>query len=364
MEKKLPIFKRGDYWYCYVRTPDGRRSQRALHLRDDGSPASYRAAVAAYWQEQARATSGQGDRAARERKPLKQALDALRAEQELAGLSEHSLDNTIYRGRVLMKHYSVNYDMQDITVESMVEYATKALETRAPVTVKLELLVLRMAAAAVGCKPPKAPKIRGSKSKRQQPLTREQLQAFYLALQPRQKLLGLSLITLGCRASEVAKIDDASIDWQEQTMWLRGTKTKGSLRQLPIPDELFAHMLELRARGAWCGFPKQSRQAVDQVVRAACMRAFGAARSVNDIRGAWSTLAALEGVPADVRAAWQGNSPEQQHSTYAQPALMPAEMRKAVMPGIPRITHASVSSDAADNPSTARRGSALKTFNK
>jgi integrase len=236
-----------------------------------------------------------------------------------------------------MRHFGVDYDLQLLTSEAMVEYATKAREKRAPVTVILELKVLLQASKAVDLNPPKRPKIRGGAAKRQQPLTREQLQAFYLALHPRQKLLGLALITLGCRASEVAKIDDASIDWAQQTFLMLGTKTKGSKRLLPIPDELFAMMLELRARGEWVGFPKQTSRAVDQIVRKACLRAFGETRSVNDIRGAWSTHAALEGVPVDVRAAFQGNSPEMQHRTYSQPALMPDAMRKAVARGVPRI---------------------------
>lgn len=354
-DKKLPIFLRGVYWYCYVRTPAGKRLQRALHLRDDGSPASYRAAVAAYWQEQARATSGADDRPAREAKPLHKALVALRAAQELAGLSPHSLDNTLYCGRNLMLHFGLDFDLHELTKEAMVEYATKALASREPTTVILELTVLRQASQEVGLIPPKRPKIKGG-AKRQRPLTREQLQQFYLVLHPRQKLLGLSLITLGCRSSEVAKIDDDSIDWERQTMWMMGTKTKGSRRQLPIPDELFALMLEMRARGEWVGFPKQSRNAVDQIVRKACIRAFGEARSVNDIRGAWSTHAALEGVNDDIRAAFQGNSPEMQHRTYSQPTLMPDQLREAVARGVPRVgAGASASASSAANAARGRR---------
>lgn len=336
MDKKLPIFKRGGYWYCYVRTPDGKRHQRALHLRDDGSRESERAAVAAYWQEQARATSGAYDRPARERKPLKQALDALREAQELACLSDDYIEACTYRGRCLMQHFGTTYDLQELGAEAMVAYATQARAVRSPETVRLELFVLRKAAAAVGCTPPPRPKVGGS-AKRQEPLTREQLRSMYLCVPPQHKLLILTFICLGCRASEVRKIDNDSIDWQEQTLWMLGTKTRGSRRQLPIPDELFTLMCELRARGEWKGFPKTSRSTIDKVVRTACNRAFGEARSTNDIRGTWSTLAALEGVDVELRAAFQGNSPAMQHRTYAQPGLMPDEMRKAVMRGVPRI---------------------------
>lgn len=338
-EKKLPIFCRGDYWYCYVRTPDGKRHQRALHIRNDGSAASERAAIAAYWQEQARATAGTDDRA-RAAKPLSKALAALTAEQELAGLTDHSHDVVFYRGRWLVKHFGPTYDLTQLSTESMVEYATEACKTREPSTVRMELDVLVRCAKAVGLTPPKRPRIKGT-AKRQRPLTREQLRLFFLALHPRQRLLGLTLVTLGPRASEPSKIPDDGIDWDRQTLWVNGTKTNGSRRQLPIPDELFAFMNDLRQRGQWNGFPKQSRNAVYAIVRAACLRAFGEPRSVNDIRGTWATLASLDGVPADIRAAFQGNSPEMQARTYAQPALMPDELRKSVERGIPRIRGAS-----------------------
>ena len=346
MDKTLPIFSRGGYFRCHVYDNERKRHQRALHIRDDGTQAAYRAAVAAYWAEQARATSGAYSRPARQRKPLIEALDALREAQELAGLSDHYLETTLYRGRWLMKHFGKQYDMHELTAESMVTYAIEARKVRAAATVRLELHVLRQAAKAVGCAPPSRPKI-GGKSKRQQPLTREQLQAFYLAVPKKHKLLAMALITLGCRRSEVAKIGD--INWDEQTMWMLGTKTEGSRRQLPIPDELFAMMCELRERGEWRGFPQCSRSTVDRVVRFSCERAFGEQRSVNDIRGTWSTLAGMDGVPAEVRAAFQGNSPEMQHSTYSQPATLPDELRKAVMRGVPRISSASAATSSADD---------------
>lgn len=362
MEKNLPIFSRDGYFRCHVYDNERKRHQRALHIRDDGTQAAYRAAVAAYWAEQARATSGAYSRPDRQRKPLVKALDALREAQELAGLSEHYLDTTIYRGRWLMAHFGTNYDLHDLTAEAMVKYATEARKVRAAATVRLELHVLRQAAAAVGCTPPKRPKV-GGQSKRQQPLTREQLQAFYLAVPKKHKLLALALITLGCRRSEVAKIDN-EIDWDAQTMWMLGTKTKGSRRQLPIPDELFALMKEMRARGEWRGFPKCSRSTVDRVVRYSCKRAFGEERSVNDIRGTWSTLAGLDGVPAEVRAAFQGNSPEMQHLTYSQPALLPGEMRKAVMRGVPRINSTSAETSSADDLAEVVPIGAAKTLEK
>jgi integrase len=339
-DTKLPIFtrqtKRGRYWYCHVRTADGRRLQRALHIRDDGSEASRRAAVAAYWQEQARATAGKYDRGvgASTARPLGEALAALLAQQELAGVVDGTQKNTTQRGKHLLDHFGARFDLTHLTTQAMVSYASKALEHRAPTTVREEITTLTSAARAVGLIPQKRPRMK-ARAKPQRPLTREQVRLFFLALKPKQKLLGLTLITLGLRTGEVKRIGD--VDWSAGTLWIHGTKTVGSRRQLPIPQELFAHMLELRAAGKWQGFPKVTDNAIDKAVRAACLRAFGEPRSVNDIRGTWSTLAALEGVPPDIRAAWQGNSVRQQEQTYAQPALMPEEMRRAAERGVPRV---------------------------
>ena len=334
----LPIYARKGYWVCYVRTPAGERRERALHIRVDGSPPSAaceRAAVAAYWAEQSRATAGEVA-PRRTRKGLGDALDALRAEQELAGLTEHSTRNTVDRGAWLLDHFGDAFDLTTLTTEAMVTYATEALKARAAITVRMELEVLAQAMRAVGLTPPRKPKLRAT-PKPQEPLTLEQCKAFLLALHPRQKLLGLVLLSLGCRASEVAKLQDDTIDWEARTVWLYGTKTKRSRRQLPIPDELFAVMQELKQAGKWKGFPKQSRQAIDQVVRAACKQAGIGPRSVNDLRGTWATLAALKGIGADVRGAFQGNSADTQVRYYTQPSLMVEELREAVR-AAPRIT--------------------------
>jgi integrase len=249
-------------------------------------------------------------------------------------VTDGALDNTVNRGKRLMQHFEVDYDLCELSTEAMVGYAVKARETRAPTTVRGELDILLAAARAVGLLPPKRPKVKGG-AKPQEPLTPEQVRLFFVALPYDQRLLGLALITLGPRASEIAKIDD--VDWEARTLWVYGTKTVGSRRQLPIPDELFAHMLELRRWGHWKGFPTITRQAIDKTVRKACVRAGIGPRSVNDLRGTWATLAALEGVSPDVRAAWQGNSPQMQAKTYAQPGRMPEEMRRAAERGVPRV---------------------------
>lgn len=336
MDKKLPIFTRGAYWYCYVRTAAGERKQRALHIRNDGSRESERAAVAAYWQEQARATAGALDKPERARVTLGEALRALAAEQALAGLTDDR-HRTVYRvSKHLLEHFGAAFDLLSITgTAGYVEYATNARVKRQAITVRQELGILTMAMRAVGINPPKLPKLGGLKAKAQQPLTPDELRRFFLAVKPKYKLMVLTMVSLGLRTSEYRKITE--VDWAKQMVLVEGTKTERSKRSVPVPDELWELMEAMRARGEWHGFPRVSDRMIDVVVRTGCVRAGIGPRSVNDLRGTYSTALALAGVSAAERAALQGNSELMQVATYSQPHLRPEELRGSVAK-LPRIT--------------------------
>jgi hypothetical protein len=336
MDKKLPIFTRGAYWYCYVRTAAGKRLQRALHIRNDGSRESERAAVAAYWQEQARATAGSLDQPVRPRITLGEALRSLAEQQALAELSDDR-HRTVYRAsKHLLAHYGADFDVLTLTsTAGYVEYATKARAWREAITVRQELGVFAQAIRAVGLNPPKLPKLGGLKAKPQEPLTTDELRRFMLALKPKYKLLGLTLVSLGIRTSEYRKITE--VDWNTRMVWVHGTKTRRSKRWVPVPDELWEVMESMRARGEWNGFPPVSDKMIDVTVRNACVRAGIGPRSVNDLRGTYSTALSLQGVSAAVRAALQGNGELMQVATYSQPHLRPEELRGSV-DKLPRIT--------------------------
>lgn len=349
-EKKLPIFRRGDYWYCYVRTAVGKRLQRALHIRDDGSPASERAAVAAYWQEQARATSGALDQPARPVVTLGQALRALTAQQALAELSDYSHRTTYRASTHLLEHFKADFDLTAISATSYVDYATKARALREAITVRQELGVIGQAMRAVGMNPPRLPKMGDADPKPQQPLTPDELRRAFLAVKPRHKLTVLTMVSLGLRTSEYNKITD--VDWRRRMVVVAGTKTKRSHREVPIPDELFELMESMRARGEWKGFGRWNVSTIDRAVRRACVRAGIGPRSVNDLRGTYATALALAGVSAAERAALQGNSELMQVRTYSQPHLRPDDLRPAVdkLPRISRrISSASNGAESADD---------------
>lgn len=136
----LPIHIRGGRYICYVRTNTGERKQRALHIRADGSAASERAAVAAYWQEQSKATAGQDVRRREPTKTLRKALDTVMAAQELDEVGLDALNKTFFLGRNLTQYFGPNFDLETLTTtEQLVAYALEARKRRAAVTVQQEL---------------------------------------------------------------------------------------------------------------------------------------------------------------------------------------------------------------------------------
>jgi integrase len=330
---KLPIFSRrtkgGAYWYCYVRTPDSRRLQRALHIRDDGTRDSERAATSAYWREQARATNGELDREVRVRKTLGKALKALALEQELAGLKEETKHVSLWAAAKLLEHWGPEYDVTTLTAEDLVKYATQARSSRVADSVRIELGTLNRAMRAIDVVCPRRPKLGGQSSKPQQPLTEAEVRRMLMAANPTHKLVLLVLVLLGLRRGEYSRLGE--VDWARQLIYIAGTKTKRSKRWVPVPQELFEHMQSLRAAdGGWPGFPKYSYKSIYAIVTTVAERAGLGHRHPNDLRGTHATLLALRGVSASERAALQGNSEAIQERTYSQPHTAPEALREAV----------------------------------
>jgi integrase len=335
MEQRLPIFSRptktGAYWYCYVRTPDGRRLQRALHIRNDGTPASERAAIAAYWQEQGRATAGRSDRP-KPKTTLAHALDALIREQKNARIGEHTTRDTLRGAAWILKHFGSDTDVLSVDRQALSEYTSAALTLRAAVSVDREISVLCRALEAVGVDPPRRPKLK-REHKKQEPLTEAELRRFLMAARPQHKLPLLVLCTLGVRRGEYARM--TTVDWERRLIFVAGTKVGRARRWVPIPDELWEHMQSLRDE--WSGFPPFATQSLYTMVVETAKRAGLGHRHPNDLRGTWATQAALRGISAAERAAIQGHSEAMQTRTYSQPHL-DAEALRGAMSGMPRLT--------------------------
>jgi hypothetical protein len=370
---KLPIFSRrtkgGAYWYCYVRTADGRRLQRALHIRDDGSAESRKAATASFWQEQARATNGQLDREAR-KKTLGQALEALAAEQAVDGLKDATLHVSLWAADKLLEYFGKDRDVEALTRQDMVDYAMHARATREASSVAIELRTFRRALECIDVKAPRRPKLGKQKAKAQEPLTQAEQRALLMAARkPKRRIVLLVALSLGIRRGEYACM--AEVDWEKRLIHVAGTKTEDSDRWMPIPDELYEHMLAIKRThgGVWPGFPKYSYSGLNEIIVNTAARAGLGHRHWNDLRGTWSTQAALRGVSPAERAALQGNSEAMQIRVYSQPHLDAEALRPAVqnMPRLtvtPSITGASANAGAEANAAERAAAQGAKTHGK
>lgn len=330
--KRAPIFDRRGYWYCHVRTPDGRRLQRALHIRNDGSAASERAAVAAYWQEQSRVTAGTETRRSKTR-TIRSALKALAEAKEVAEQTDHSQEKVTSAGKALELFFGDQHDIGAITTEDLVSFAADRKRSVLPITVKRDLQVYSQACAAVGVTPAKLPGIGSITAKPQVPFTLDEVRRFMVATTPHGKLLAYCLHFLGVRNSETRKLDEP--DWENKRVYCNGTKTKNSKRWIYPPDEMWEYMEAMRSVGEWRGWPKLGKQGVESFVKRTSLRAGLGHRHPNDCRGGFATRLAAAGVPAALRGAIMGNS-EQTQKIYSQPHLLDRELADA-MQKHPRI---------------------------
>lgn len=349
---KLPIFKRrtkgGVYWYCYVRTPDGRRFQRGLHIRDDGSRESERAATAAYWQEQSRATSGVQLGRSKAR-TLRSALTALAEAKEADELTDDSQQRLDSAGKALEAHFGDTREIGSITTEELVTFALERKKVVKAITVKRDLHAYSQACAAVGVTPAKLPGIGKTTAAPQQPFTLDEVRKFMIACSPQSKLLAYCLHFCGLRNSEIRKL--AEPEWEKRRVWCHGTKTKGSKRWIFPPDEMWEYMTAMRSCGEWRGWPKLGKQGVLSFVWRTSIRAGIGRRHPNDCRGGFATRLAIAGVPAGVRGALMGNS-EQMQKVYSQPHTDEDALAKA-MHQHPRIKPPPCITDAATDSAAA-----------
>jgi len=366
---RLPVHSRpskgGRYWICYVRTPDGRRLQRALHIRDDGSKESERAAIAAYWQEQSRVTAGTETRRSKTR-TLRSALKALAEAKEVDEQTEHSQEKVTSAGKALELFFGDQHDIGSITTEDLVSFAAERKKVVENITIKRDLQVYSQACAAVGVTPAKLPGIGSIQAKPQEPFTLDEVRRFMLATTPHGKLLAYCLHFLGLRNSETRKL--AEPDWANKRVWCEGTKTKHSKRWVYPPDEMWEYMEAMRSVGEWRGWPKLGKQGVESFVKRTSARAGLGHRHPNDCRGGFATRLAAAGVNAALRGAIMGNS-EQTQKIYSQPHLLDQELADASRkhPRIrPKPCTADASQEAAQAAKTAVGGTvtALKSLRK
>lgn len=137
-------------------------------------------------------------------------------------------------------------------------------------------------------------------------LTPDEFRALILELDPPRALWVAVAVFTGGRLSEVAKLDWSDISWGvPATVRIRGTKTVGSGREIPVADPLARLLFPVRQAsgpvvGAW---PNCRRD-----LTAACKRAGIASVSPNDLRRTFASWMKQHGVDSAVVARLLGHS--------------------------------------------------------
>lgn len=334
----MDLFKRpgSDKWQAYCYLWDGTKRRRVLKstgIVDDGTVKSKQTAEAIA-REIERSLTSAGHAASRPGKTLKQALLSVIKSQELAQRTDHALRQTRFRGARLVEFFDINAQMRDIDTDKLRDFAVWSRKKRRASTVKAELMVLGQAFKAVGVTPPQFPELGDTSAKPQRFLEPDEQKALLLAIPPPRRLHILAYLQLGLRQSELWKITD--VDWKQRFVHVEGTKTKGSVREVPIPADLYEEMLPLRK--GWDGFPYWARNNQDRTLKRAGKRAgICDDLSINDLRGTYATMMARAGVPILTVAKMMGNSVKMLEKIYAQVGKRGEHMHEAAAK-LPRLT--------------------------
>ena len=189
---------------------------------------------------------------------------------------------------------------------------------------------------------------------RERTLTGRELVALLAELEPRRAVWVLIGVALGCRLGEVKRLLPTDFDWENNRVLIRGTKTTGALRWVPILS-IFRPLLER----ALPELPVAPWGKIWRDLKAACKRAGIAACSTNDFRRTHATLLTEAGVEADVIFRLLGHTTRvMTDRTYAKPSTAAigrlAEGKLGgVLPLLPPIGSTVVTVEASQNENQA-----------
>ncbi|HYC73124.1 MAG TPA: site-specific integrase [Opitutaceae bacterium] len=148
-------------------------------------------------------------------------------------------------------------------------------------------------------------------------------------------------VYLGGRLSEIeSKLDWADVDLDARTLWLRGTKTEGSERHIPIPAELMSILSAVPEEervgpvaGRWAS--------VRRDLAKACARAGIAPVTPNDLRRTYASWLVNAGVPLQQVAKLMGHKSTRMvekvygHLSDATLAAAVAKLPQVKLPELP-----------------------------
>lgn len=236
--RDIPVWLRGNVWWCSVRNPNGgRRIKKTTGCRD------YKAAVERWRELERQSVEGRHQTADKTR--LGDALDRRIAERKAAGRAEGTLSMLKQKSRHLTRILGAETKLSRIgaaEVDGFVQ--TRLDEGAARTTIYKELTTLRGALRLAKRRKefaedldevmPEFPQEYEPKKRALSEIEIEKLLA-YLP-KPRAAVVAFLLATAATYPSEVKTLTARDVDTKKWTVVLRGTKTKYRDRVVPIVE--------------------------------------------------------------------------------------------------------------------------------
>jgi len=221
------LYKRGEIWWAYYRDPSGDRRRQTLATSDK--------VIAAKRLRQLELV-GPADRTA-DAKSLKDALAYL-IDTVYAGRRAGTVSSYRQKARHLVRLLGADRPVNSIERPHVFEYrAARLKEGAADGSVYKELVVLRLAFKEQGIEGV-VPKVPVNYTPRTRALTEAQAVEVVGHLAEKRRLWFVIACLLGVRDNELAVLDWSDVDVAHRMVRVRGTKTRGSFRLVPIGEAL------------------------------------------------------------------------------------------------------------------------------
>lgn len=292
--------RNGYYWvnakYWDPNTGKRKRVQRSTGIRVDGPGSKRTASIVA--EDIARSVAiGTGRKARPE--TIEDAFKSSLTAKRLAGKSDATVEIVIEKFQQILEVFKPDHKVRDITDKDLAAYAARALKTRKPATVHREILELRSAIRSMGIEPPPAPDLGKLTNPQERWLNTEETMKL-LAVVPAKRQDHIRMYRLlGLRKSELFQIEARDVDVIRRNVRVRGTKTLGAERTMPLVGEAL-DILKRRAAEKPVGqlFETWGDGNADRDLRRWAEKAGLGKLSFNDLRRSFATELALKGVPS------------------------------------------------------------------
>ncbi len=311
--------KAGGIWWCEFYDAAGRRARRTTHCKDRRAAALVRQRYEREAQDPSRAAEDQPV-------PLISEILEHFVNDGCPSVADATLSMYLQKSGHLLRLLGARRadELQDI--DTMKGYIARRLEEGAASgSVQKELVTMRQALyAAMEAKQirfnPAAcfPRFRAQYRPKDRWLTPDEVIALLRVLPPHRQLWIVVAIYTGARDSEVDSLRWEDIDWARRLVHIRGTKTRGSRREVPLLHVLGSVLSRERKEA---GYIVGEWGNVRRDLHAACAagRADIPPCSPNDLRRTFATWLANEGVSEHVVAKALGHGSSQMaRRVYAQ----------------------------------------------